>query len=86
MKALQAVNGPVPDAVTIWDSPVLMHRAMAVLETEPTITPRDLSSRVGVRLQQASDTLRYLVHHGCAVRVSQGTKDAPGSSVYQAAP
>ena len=86
MKAPQCATGQIPDDLTIWDSPVLMHRALAVLETEQETTPRTLADRVGVKLQQASDTLRYLVWHGCAERVSVGTQKVPGSSVYRPAP
>jgi predicted ArsR family transcriptional regulator len=80
------IVGPIPDEVTIWDSPSMMHRALAVLETEQETTPAYLADRLGVKRQQASDTLRYLVWHGCAERVRVGTQKAPGSSVYRPAP
>jgi hypothetical protein len=84
--AAQFLKGPVPDALTIWDSPALMHRALAVLETEQETTPARLADTVGVTRKQASETLRYLVWHGCAERVSVGSREAPGSSVYRPAP
>lgn len=86
MKAPQCANGQLPDALTIWDSPALMHQAMAVLEREQETTPRTLAVRIGVRLQQASDTLRYLVYAGCAERVRPAVPGVAGSSAYRPAP